>query len=75
MTNSNWYRVDEEVEGFTENMFWLSNDLKERVLFKPDTTGNDFLIEEDFYKVVCFFDISCSYVETFVFDSIKGWEC
>ncbi|MCI8630618.1 MAG: hypothetical protein HFE57_14210 [Firmicutes bacterium] len=42
-------------------------------LFKPDMTGNDYLIELNIYQIATFFDIPCSKVMPYTLNSIIGF--
>lgn len=68
----NWVVSSTEIEGSTEGMVWMNRG-KERGLFKPDLSGNDFKIEQDVTKIAEFFGIDYCKVEKFVLNSIQGF--
>lgn len=59
---SNWFLIEEEVTGTTSDMSWMVNEKGEKALFKPDESGDDYLIELNVYQLATFFNISYSRV-------------
>ena len=72
MTSNDWFPIAEEITGTTSNMAWMINVENRMALFKPDMTGNDYLIESNIYQVATFFDIPCSKVKPYTLNRING---
>lgn len=72
MTN-NWKVIDEEPYGTTDNMVWMMNDIGNKALFKPDISGDDYLIKLSVYTLAKFFNISYSRVASYSLEGIKGF--
>lgn len=73
MTSNKWFPVSEEITGSTQNMIWMINENNQMALFKPDMTGNDYLIESTIYRVATFFEIPCSKVIPYILNGINGF--
>lgn len=73
MTSNEWFPIAEEITGTTSNMAWMINVENRMALFKPDMTGNDYLIESNIYQVATFFDIPCSKVKPYTLNGINGF--
>lgn len=73
MTSNKWFPVAEEITGSTPNMVWMLNTENQMALFKPDMTGNDYLIEATIYQVATFFNIPCSRVLPYTLNGVNGF--
>ena len=73
MMNKNWFLLEEEVIGTTSDMSWMSNERGDKALFKPDESGDDYLIELNVYRLATFFDIPYSRVLPFTLNNIDGF--
>lgn len=73
MTSNKWFPIAEEITGTTPNMVWMLNENNQMALFKPDMTGNDYLIEDTIYRVATFFNIPCSKVLPYTLNGITGF--
>jgi len=73
MTSNKWLPIAEEITGSTPNMVWMLNTENQMALFKPDMTGNDYLIEATIYQVATFFNIPCSRVLPYILNGISGF--
>ena len=71
--HKNWFLLEEEVIGTTSDMSWMSNERGDKALFKPDESGDDYLIELNVYRLATFFDIPYSRVLPFTLNNIDGF--
>ena len=70
---NNWTPIDEETFGTTDNMVWMESDSGNRALFKPDISGDDYLIELNVYRLACFLEIPYSKVLPYTLDGLTGF--
>lgn len=70
---SNWFLIEEEVTGTTSDMSWMVNEKGEKALFKPDESGDDYLIELNVYQLATFFNISYYRVFPYTLNGIDGF--
>lgn len=73
MTSNKWFPVAEEITGTTPNKVWMLNENNQMSLFKPDMTDNDYLIEDNIYRIATFFDIPCSKVQPYTLNGVNGF--
>ena len=68
-----WKQLDEEVYGTTDNMYWMCDSNGNRALFKPDVSGEDYIIEYDVCRLALFLDIAYSRVEPYTLNGVVGF--